>query len=256
MLDENFNQGAFIVSRSLFESHIWYMSPEYLKIWIYILGKANHKGRKYNGYYCERGQYFCSYKELTEQISYKIGYRKSGQHDVTTKRVMMFLRKHLMINTTKKPRGVLIEVLNYTKYQELSNYEKTNEKTNERTIGEPATNQSGLSINKNDKNDKNENNSYAVQPETKSLYNSIEEMCGRYGIQNKVNPKSLDPIVGRYLGKIKMKVEMQHCIAWLIDREMKMISTQRLGNWFKKAQEIQKREELKQQTDYISKEKQ
>ena len=72
---QNFSSGAFVISRSIFESEIWYKPPEYLKIWLYLIGKANHKGRKYKGYYCERGQYFCNYEELRGQLDYKIGYR-------------------------------------------------------------------------------------------------------------------------------------------------------------------------------------
>jgi len=92
-------------------------------------------------------------------------------------------------------------------------------------------------------------NTYDVRPETNSLYDSIDNMCEKYNLKNKVNKKSLDIIVERYLTKIKMKVEMQHCITWLIDKGKKDISTQRIGNWFKKAYEIQKRDELKQKYD-------
>ncbi len=151
----NFDKGAFLVSRSIFESEIWFKPPEYIKIWLYILGKANHRGRKYSGYYCERGQYFCNYKELANQIEYKIGYRKTKNHESRTKHLMKFLRNTQMIDTTKEPRGILITVLNYDKYQTLKNYERTNEGTNERTSNELNVNQECLSINKNYKNEKN-----------------------------------------------------------------------------------------------------
>jgi hypothetical protein len=49
----------------------------------------------------------------------------------------------------KKPRGVLITILNYDTYQALDNYEKTNEKTNEETTKKPQRNRMPPSINKN-----------------------------------------------------------------------------------------------------------
>lgn len=147
--EENFNSGAFVLSRSLFSSGIWFMSPEYIKIWIYLIGKANHKGKKYKGYFCERGQYFCDYQELLDQLKYKIGYRKKTYNESFMKNLMKFLRKAGMINTMKKPRGILVTLINYSPYQALNNYEKTNEKTNEKTIDKPHENQRALSINKN-----------------------------------------------------------------------------------------------------------
>ncbi len=146
---ENLSNGAFVLSRSIFESDLWQKPPEYLKIWIYLIGKANHKGRKYRGCYCERGQYFCDYAELRAQLSYKIGFRKKKCGDFTPKTLMKFLRSTLRITTMKKPRGVLITILNYDTYQALDNYEKTNEKTNEETTKKPQRNQMPPSINKN-----------------------------------------------------------------------------------------------------------
>ncbi len=146
---ENLSNGAFVLSRSIFKSDLWQKPPEYLKIWIYLIGKANHKGRKYRGYYCERGQYFCDYAELRAQLSYKIGFRKKKCGDFAPKTLMKFLRSTLRITTMKKPRGVLITILNYDTYQALDNYEKTNEKTNEKTTKKPQRNQMPPSINKN-----------------------------------------------------------------------------------------------------------
>ena len=124
---QNFGSGAFVISRSIFESDIWYKPHEYLKIWLYLIGKANHKGRKYGGYFCERGQYFCNYNELREQLKYKIGYRNNIYNDSYMKNLMKYLRRSLMVTTVKKPRGLLITITNYDSYQTLGNYGKSNE---------------------------------------------------------------------------------------------------------------------------------
>jgi len=105
-----------------------------------------------------RGQYFCNTGELLEQIRYNIGYRKSKCNESTVKTVMKYLRDSQRITTMKKPRGFLVTVLNYSKYQNLKNYEKTDEGTHERTRAKPELNSTSPSINKNDKNDKNYKN--------------------------------------------------------------------------------------------------
>ena len=158
---QNFSSGAFVISRSIFESEIWYKPPEYLKIWLYLIGKANHKGRKYKGYYCDRGQYFCNYRELREQLDYKIGYRNKKYGDFAPKTLMKYLRDTQRITTTKKPRGILVTIINYDVYQTLDSYEKTSENTSEETMKKPQRNQKPLSINKNDKELKNEKNIYS-----------------------------------------------------------------------------------------------
>lgn len=146
---ENLSSGAFLVSRSLFDSDIWFMPPEYIKIWFYLFGKANHSGRKYHGFFCERGQYFCDYKELRDQLKYKIGYRSKQYNENHMKNLMKYLRSTQRITTMKKPRGILITIVNYDVYQNLKSYEKTNEETNVKTSCKPTVNQIAPSINKN-----------------------------------------------------------------------------------------------------------
>ncbi|MCP4371026.1 MAG: hypothetical protein GY797_23370 [Deltaproteobacteria bacterium] len=149
---DNFSKGAVIISRSLLESDLWFMPPEYVKIWIYLIGKANHCSRKYSGYFCKRGQYFCDYQELRNQLKYKIGYRSKQHHENQMKNLMKYLRDTQRISTMKKPRGILITILNYNAYQTLENYEKTDEKTDEETNDKLTVNQMPPSINKNYKN--------------------------------------------------------------------------------------------------------
>jgi len=159
MNDENFQEGAFIVSRSIFKSDIWEKPPEFFKLWAYIVGKANHADRKYRGFEVKRGQYFCTQRELTEQLRYYRGYCKEKAHESRTKHLMKFLRETGRITTTKRPRGTLITVLHYNEYQDLKNYVRTRERTTERTRSEPGVNQECPSINNNEKNEKNEKNS-------------------------------------------------------------------------------------------------
>jgi hypothetical protein len=56
----------------------------------------------------------------------------------------------------KKPRGILVTVLNYEKFQNLKNYERANEGQDEGTEEELRDILGSLSINKNDKKEKND----------------------------------------------------------------------------------------------------
>lgn len=159
---QNFDSGAFIISRSLFESEIWFKPHEYLKIWLYLIGKANHKGRKYGGYFCDRGQYFCDCEELRNQLKYYIGYRKRTYNDSYMKTLVKYLRDSHMITTLKQPRGLLITITNYDSYQNLTNYEKSSGESNERTMEAPEELKGITSINKNYKNEKNDKNSNTI----------------------------------------------------------------------------------------------
>jgi len=209
MVNENFNEGAFILSRSVFNSDIWFMPPEYLKIWIYIIGKANHKGMKYRGHYCERGQYFCDYRELNEQLKYNIGYRKNMPNENFMKNLMKFLRSTQRITTLKKPRGVLITVLNYTEYQNLDNYEKPTVKSTGKTTKKLRKNQEAPSINKNGKNGKNVKNSRVAFATHDDI--EIGKELAAHLINTNIAFKQKYPVNSRLL---KKKVER-----WAIDIE-------------------------------------
>lgn len=148
---------AFFLSRSLFDSEIRCKPPEYIKVWIYLLWKANHKTNKYRWYIVDRWQCFVDYKELLEQIEYNIWYRKKKYHESFMKDCMKRLRSTWMITTVKQPRWVLVTIINYWQYQDLKSYEATNETTYETTNEQPMNNQWAPSINNNDKNDNNEN---------------------------------------------------------------------------------------------------
>lgn len=67
----NFMEGAFIVSRSLFQSEVWFMPLIFLKAWLWMLGRANHKDVKEGDFIYHRGEFFTYYKEIQETLSYK-----------------------------------------------------------------------------------------------------------------------------------------------------------------------------------------
>jgi hypothetical protein len=234
---QNFGNGAFVISRSIFESEIWYKPPEYLKIWLYLIGKANHKGRKYGGHFCERGQYFCDYNELREQLKYKIGYRNSAYNDSYMKNLMKYLRSTLMVTPVKKPRGLLITITNYDSYQDLSNYENSSEDSNEKTNCKPTVNQMPLSINKNYKNDKNLKNIYSQNSDEFRLSGLLLSLILKRNPKNKKPDLQMWTLhIDRMIRLDNRKVDdIEAVIKWSQDDEFwqnNILSTQSLRNKF------------------------
>lgn len=120
--------------RKLLESEIWVHKPSsWFKIWQYILLSVNHKDVKFY----KKGTNFFNWTELVKN--------RSLGRDITINNVehcLKFLKSAEQIATQKTTRGVVITVLNYSKYNPEAEI-----------AAEEKRNRSGT-INKNDKNDK------------------------------------------------------------------------------------------------------
>jgi|BioPla2DNA2_1021312.scaffolds.fasta_scaffold43663_2 hypothetical protein len=160
--------GYILLSRKIIESKIFKKPPLYLKVWIYLLSKAQHGNYKQ----LKRGQLRTSIPEIQEACSWYVGYRK----EIPTKKqiysILDWLRnpcnsrfpyeqdnekdtKETMIVTTKGTHGILVFIENFNHYQSPENYEGNNEGNNEKDTKELRTEQEGNNINKNDNNDNN-----------------------------------------------------------------------------------------------------
>lgn len=148
--------GWFQVPRSLFESDLWHMPTYYLKIWLYLQGCACHTDQHYDGFHLRRGQCFRSYAKIADQLVYYQGNRPVRLSVNHVKRAMNFLRKTRRIATAKKPRGVLITLLDYPKQRDTHHYGRTSERTTSESNHEPIANQERPSIYKKEENEKNE----------------------------------------------------------------------------------------------------
>jgi len=180
-MGENHTNGAFLMSRSFFNSDIWWTCPpEDVKIFLYLVGKAAYKERRYKGYTLERGQYFCDNKELLDQLKYSIGFRKKSYNESFMKNLMKRLRKLLMVATTKKPRGMVVTICNYNSYQTLNNYERTTEETTEETTKKPTENQKCPSITK-------ERKERVRKEKNISSHSEPEEPCSKMKPENLSN---------------------------------------------------------------------
>lgn len=181
--------GAFNLARQIFSSEIWLTKPATWKIlWIYILGKVNHKPTKQ----FERGEGFFNFTQEIRQIGI----------DITSDKIKSFCqyaRASQMIDTKKTTRGIIIKVLNYNKYQDFNNF-----KTTTKTTSKPQQNHDRTTtINKNDKNDKNDKkdkNIVATPPdEVNLLLNFFKETVNPHiGFGNKTERKACSDLLKAY----------------------------------------------------------
>jgi len=109
------NNWAIQLSRSIYDSDIWHKPSDWLKIWIYILWNVNY----WNTNQFKRWENYFKYELIALEC------------DTTYKVVVncvKFLKEGKQIETHKTTRGNIIKVINYDKYQDLTNYGKADRK--------------------------------------------------------------------------------------------------------------------------------
>ena len=163
--------GYFLVARKIISSDIFAKPPLYLKVWLYLLSRAQHK--TYKG--LRRGQLWTTIPELIEACAWTIGYRKTyptkdqifqilewlrSAHEAPTRATTGATPKATAITTTKATRGMLVTIGNFDFYQTASNYESNGE-SNDEADARATTNgareqRQANRINKNGKNGQEE----------------------------------------------------------------------------------------------------
>lgn len=115
--------GYILLARKTLESDIMGWPPHYLKIWVWMLGKANWRDRDK----LRRGQLVTTIAEMQKECGYKIGYRTRNLTKDEVRSAYEAFMKATMITTAKTTRGMIITICNYDKYQNHENYEDHNE---------------------------------------------------------------------------------------------------------------------------------
>ncbi len=144
--------GYYIKARQIKDSFIAHSAPCVRETWDYLLREANHANKKYNGFIIQRGQLFRTYKQIRDDLSWQIGCVIKRYTVNQMKHTMNVLTKHTMIVKTNHPRGVLITICNYERFQNPKNYESTNESSTNQPPNNPRINHPSIPINKNEKN--------------------------------------------------------------------------------------------------------
>lgn len=170
--------GYYIKARCIDDSEIATSPPHVREIWDWILRNTNHRDKKIGDKIIKRGQCVRTYDDIRNGLKWYIGYRIMRYSKGQCETAMKVLKKHGMITTTKTTRGILINVVNYNKYQDASLYENHTE-TNTRTTIKPQCHDT---INKNDKNDKKEEEIYC-DPSSQDPVNKVIDV-----FYNTINP--------------------------------------------------------------------
>lgn len=166
--------GYVIMPRFSIDSEIFAKPPLYIKVWHYLLARAQHTD--YKG--LKRGQLRTSIPEIIEGCSWKVGYRKVKPTKAEVYRVIEWLRKsdernherntnETAITTTKATHGMVITIDNYSVYQDPKNYERNNGSNDENDTNGLRNERGENNINKNDKNDKNKEVVVVIDDEKK-----------------------------------------------------------------------------------------
>lgn len=148
--------GYILVSRKMIDSEIWDKPPIYMKVWMYLLMRAQYKPYKN----LERGELVVSIPEIIEACSYKVGYRTEKPSKSQIFNVLEWLRSsdegsdeddanETMIETTKTTRGMVVNISNYNVYQDPKSYEQNDEQNNEKTMKTTMPKRQANTINKN-----------------------------------------------------------------------------------------------------------
>jgi hypothetical protein len=131
----------------------WYSDNNTFRLLMHLILKANHKEKRYRGIELKVGSVITSRDILAIEIGLSV-------QQVRTSLDKLKSTNEITIKTSSQ--GTIIEVVNYIKYQVV---------TNEPTKEQPKDNQQ-VTTNKNEKNEKNERSIF-IEP----TFNDILEYC-------------------------------------------------------------------------------
>lgn len=138
--------GSFVVARRLFESEVWLKPPPYVRLWIWILGQANHSDHQKHGKTYKRGEFLTTYDKIIRATA----YYQNHKHIIPTIKqirvILNWLQSVSMIivkpiqdecpagadpgadpgadlkTITRAYLGIKIVVVNYDSYQDQNSY--------------------------------------------------------------------------------------------------------------------------------------
>ena len=179
----------------------WYDDNNTKILFIHLLLKANHKPKKYRGKLIQIGQHVTGLEVLCKETGLSI-------QKIRTAISKLKSTNEITIKTSSK--GTVIQIVNYTKYQIV-----TNELTNQQqTSNKPAT------TNKNDKNVKNENKIEIIQTDLLEWFNS--EFKRKFTI---INKRKLEARLKTFkIDKIKIAIKNAYNDKYHIENNFKYLT--------------------------------
>jgi hypothetical protein len=147
IVGDNLNEGAFIVSRSLSKSEVWFRDPLYLKAWVWIIENANYRDKKRGDFVYNRGEFFTTHDEFREALKFYRNHKLIKSSLKQSRVILDWFTDNKMIEKTPIERhgslsssspsahevqgtraearayiGFKIRVINFDTYQNLANY--------------------------------------------------------------------------------------------------------------------------------------
>ena len=118
-----------MIDRNIFESAIWRESPELLKLFLWLIGKARNSNipKKYPNFVIKRGELVTSFSEIAECNEYCHG---KGIKRWSNSKISRMLDKLTMgndgyIEVIRDTYGTHIKICNYDIYQDPKRYNGT-----------------------------------------------------------------------------------------------------------------------------------
>jgi hypothetical protein len=164
---------CIFISRKIVNSEVWSKPPLYLKVWLYLLIRAQHSDYKD----LKRGQVYTSIPEIQDACTYYLGFRKVRPTKDQIYNVLKWLRdptgkisregygdaygsdtEATMIATMKATHGMVVTICNYSFYQDINNYGSNGESNYGKATGATMPQRQASNINKNEKNGNNVKN--------------------------------------------------------------------------------------------------
>jgi len=136
--DSRIRGGFYLKARCIQDSEVAHAPPHVREIWDWLIKEANFEDKKVGNSTISRGQCLTSYEKIRDGLSWHVGWRRHRYSISDCETAMKWLRKHAMLTTQKTTRGMIITIINYSRFQDSSNYENHTE-SGKLTTGEPQT---------------------------------------------------------------------------------------------------------------------
>ena len=210
----------------------WFTDVNTCHLFIYLLLHVRNTDGAWRGISLLRGEIIQSIDTLAEG---------SGLSAQNVRTAIHHLKSTGEVTERQHGKYRILQLKNYSEYHQ-SNKETNGEVTgNQQDANGEVTAKEKV---KKGKKGKKEKKIYNHQ--TESLNEWIEERCKKLGLDNHVNKNTLDIYVEKYSGTgVKMRVELDGYLAWMVDERKKVLRSTAVGNCFRRAKEYQKTQELK-----------
>lgn len=136
--------GCILIARKMLDSDLMDHSPLTVKLWVWMLLKANWQDRQQ----LSRGQFVTTIAEMQEAMSHYAGWRKITPTKDEIRNCYESLSRATRITTRKTTRGMVISIINYDSYQNINAYAAHTEDLKDYGTKAPATPQDTEEVNK------------------------------------------------------------------------------------------------------------